>query len=328
VFPFPVVRVPAVPLPGYPSFRLGLPSHRVRDALVQHRADIVHLASPVFLGAHGAAVAGRLGLPTVAVYQTDLPSYARAYRLGRAGEAFAWRWLRGIHNSAARTLAPSTVTAAGLHAQGIGNVWLWGRGVDTKRFHPARRSPELRAALAPDGELIVGYVGRLATEKRVELLAGITGLDRVRLVIVGAGPAEGMLRQHMPDATFLGQRRGAELAAIYASLDVFVHSGPYETFGQTLQEAAASGLPVLAPAAGGPLDLVQHGVTGYLVPPADSGAFTAAVARLAADLAARAAFGAAGRRKVLSRSWPALTEELVGHYAAVLGRTATAKVSM
>jgi hypothetical protein len=67
-----------------------------------------------------------------------------SHRLGRAGEALAWRWLRGIHNSAARTLAPSTVTAAGLHAQGIGNVWLWGRGVDTKRFHPARRSPELR----------------------------------------------------------------------------------------------------------------------------------------------------------------------------------------
>ena len=149
LFPFPVVRVPAVPLPGYPSSRLRLPSYRVRDALVEHRAEIVRLASPVFLGAHGAMVAGRLGLPTVAVYQTDLPSYARAYRLGRAGEAFAWRWLRRIHNSAARTLAPSTVTAAGLHAQGVGNVWLWGRGVDTKRFHPARRSPELRAGLAP-----------------------------------------------------------------------------------------------------------------------------------------------------------------------------------
>src|ERR1700689_1832011 len=113
-FPYPVVRVPAVPLPGYPSFRLGLPSRRVRDALIQHRAEIVHLASPVFLGAHGAAVAGRLGLPAIAVYQTDLPAYARAYRLGRAGEALAWRWLRGIHNSAARTLAPSTVTAASL----------------------------------------------------------------------------------------------------------------------------------------------------------------------------------------------------------------------
>jgi phosphatidylinositol alpha 1,6-mannosyltransferase len=321
-FAFPVVRVPAVPLPGYPSFRLGLPSRRVRAALIRHKAEVVHLASPVFLGAHGAAVARRLGLPTVAVYQTDLPSYARAYRLGRAGEAFAWRWLRGIHNGAARTLAPSTVTATGLLGQGIGNVWLWGRGVDTRRFDPAKRSQELRAALlakGQGGELIVGYVGRLATEKRVELLAGITALAGVRLVIVGAGPAEAMLRQQMPDAIFLGERRGEELAAIYASLDVFVHSGPYETFGQTLQEAAASGLPVVAPAAGGPLDLVADGVTGYLVPPSDPDAFTAAVARLAADPATCAAFGAAGRRKVLSRSWAALTEELIGHYAAVRG---------
>ena len=182
--------------------------------------------------------------------------------------------------------------------------------MDTRRFDPAKRSQELRAALlgeAVQGDLLVGYVGRLATEKRVELLAGITALPGVRLVIVGAGRAEATLRQHMPDAIFLGERRGEELAAIYASLDVFVHSGPYETFGQTLQEAAASGLPVVAPAAGGPLDLVADGVTGYLVRPSDPGAFTTAVARLAADPAARAAFGVAGRRKVLSRSWPALT---------------------
>jgi len=323
-FSFPVVRVPAAPLPGYRGFRLGLPSGRVRAALVRHRAEVVHLASPVCLGAYGVVVARRLGLPAIAVYQTDLPSYARAYRLGRAGEAFAWRWLRGIHNGAARTLAPSTVTATGLLGQGIDNVWLWGRGVDTRRFDPVKRSQELRAALlarggAGKGELIAGYVGRLATEKRVELLAGITALAGVRLVIVGAGPAEATLRRQMPDAIFLGERRGEELATLYASLDVFVHSGPYETFGQTLQEAAASGLPVVAPAAGGPLDLVADRVTGYLVRPSDPDALTAAVARLAADPAARAAFGAAGRRKVLNRSWPALTEELIGHYAAVLG---------
>ena len=82
-FPYPVVRVPAVPLPGYPSFRLGLPSRRLRNTLIKHQADVVHLASPVVLGAHGAAVAKRLGLPAIAVFQTDLPSYAHAYRLGR-----------------------------------------------------------------------------------------------------------------------------------------------------------------------------------------------------------------------------------------------------
>src|SRR5580700_11409433 len=313
-FPYPVVRVRAVPLPGYPSFRLGLPSRRMRNALIKHRTEVVHLASPVVLGAHGAAVAKRLGLPTVAVFQTDLPSYAYAYRLGRAGEAVAWRWLRGIHNRAARTLAPSTVTATGLLGRGIANVWLWGRGVDTVRFDPARRSAQIRAGLAP--------------EKHVELLAGITALPGVRLAIVGAGPTEASLRQQMPDAVFLGERRGDELAAIYASLDVFVHSGPYETFGQTLQEAAASGLPVVAPAAGGPLDLVDDGVTGYLVRPDDADAFAVAVQKLAADPAKRAAFGAAGRRKVLGRTWPDLTEELIGHYCAVLGRTRPAKVAI
>ena len=317
-FPYPVVRVPAVPMPGYPSFRLGLPSHRVRDALIQHRAEIVHLASPVFLGAHGAAVAGRLGLPAVAVYQTDLPAYAGAYRLGRAGEALAWRWLRSVHNGTARTLAPSTVTATGLLAQGIGDVWLWGRGVDTKRFDPGRRSQELRSAMAPHGELIVGYVGRLATEKRVDLLAGITALPGVRLVIVGAGPAGLSLRQQMPDAVFLGERRGDELASIYASFDVFVHSGPYETFGQTLQEAAASAVPVVAPAAGGPLDLVEDGVTGFLVPPGSGPALAAAVARLAADPGLRAELGRAARQKVLTRDWTAVGDALIGHYEAVL----------
>jgi phosphatidylinositol alpha 1,6-mannosyltransferase len=327
-FPYPVVRVPAVPLPGYPSFRLGLPSRRLRNALIKQRTEVVHLASPVVLGAYGARVGRRLGLPMIAVFQTDLPSYAHAYRLGRAGEAAAWRWLRRIHNRAARTLAPSTVTATGLLGHGIGDVWLWGRGVDTARFDPGRRSAEVRAQLAPGGELIVGYVGRLAPEKHVELLARITALPGVRLVIVGGGPAEATLRQQMPGALFLGERHGDDLATIYASLDVFVHSGPYETFGQTLQEAAASGLPVVAPAAGGPLDLVEDGVTGYLVPPGDADAFAAAVARLAADPAARTAFGAAGRRKVLSRSWPALTEELIGHYAAVLGRKSPAKVTI
>jgi phosphatidylinositol alpha 1,6-mannosyltransferase len=317
-FPYPVVRVPAMPLPGYPSFRLGLPSHRVRAALADHQTDVVHLASPVFLGAFGAYAAKKY--PMVAVYQTDLPAYARAYRLGRAGEATAWNWLRRVHNRAGRTLAPSTVTATGLLARGMTNVWLWGRGVDTERFDPAKRSAELRGELAPANELIVGYVGRLATEKRVEHLAGVAELPGVRLVIVGAGPAEAALRQQIPGAAFLGERRGEELAALYASMDVFVHSGPYETFGQTLQEAAASGLPVIAPAAGGPLDLVDDGVTGYLVPPGDPGAFTTAVTKLTAAPAIRAEFGAAGRRKVLGRTWSALTDELLGHYAAVMGK--------
>jgi phosphatidylinositol alpha 1,6-mannosyltransferase len=317
--PFPVTRVPSLPLPGYPGFRLGLAGRRLRAALAAHRADVVHLASPFFLGAQGSAAAARLGLPSVAVYQTDVPGYARVYRTGRAGEEAAWYWLRRIHGQAARTLAPSTATAATLLAQGIGRVWLWGRGVDTERFHPGRRSAGLRAALAPGGEVIAGYVGRVAAEKRLDLLAGVAALPGVRLVIVGGGPAEAAARRLLPGAVFLGPRHGDELADLYASFDLFVHAGPHETFGQTLQEAAASGLPVVAPAAGGPLDIVAGGVTGFLVPPGDSAALAAAAARLAAGPALRRAQGSAARHRVLSRSWAALGDELIGHYREVLG---------
>jgi len=322
-FSFPVVRVRSVGLPVYPGFRVGLPGRAVRDAIERHDPDLVHLAGPFVLGAGGCSAARRLGIPIVTVYATDLPAYARSYHAGRAGQAIAWRRLRAIHNAADRNLAPCTATAADLDANGIERVWIWARGVDSVRFDPARRSPRLRAEFAPDGELIVGYVGRLATEKRVDLLAGVAGLPGVRVVIVGSGPAEASIRRAVPGALYLGQRGGEELAAIYASFDVFVHSGPHDTFGQTLQEAAASGLPVVAPAAGGPLDLVRDGVTGFLVQPGDAQALAAAVATLAAEPELRAAAGRAAREMVLARTWPIMCDELIGHYEGVLqARTA------
>ena len=319
-FPWPVVRLPSVPLPRYRSFRIGLPIRHLHTALAGHRAELVHLASPFVLGSSAVAAAGREHLPTVAVYQTDVPAYARVYRAGPLGEAAAWRWLRRIHNAADRTLAPSAASAASLREHGVQRVWLWGRGVDTERFDPARRSLRLRHELAPGGELIVGYIGRLAPEKRVDLLGQVTGLPGVRLVIVGDGPAAAALRRALPGAVFLGARHGTELATIYASLDVFVHSGACETFGQTLQEAAASGLPVVAPAVGGPLDLVDHGLTGYLVAPGDAGALAAAVARLTGEPRLRLTMGREGREKMMGRSWRALGDQLIAHYSAVVGR--------
>jgi phosphatidylinositol alpha 1,6-mannosyltransferase len=199
--------------------------------------------------------------------------------------------------------------------------------VDTVRFDPAKRSGQLRAELAPNGEVLAGYVGRLAPEKRIDLLAQVATLPGVRLVVVGSGPADAAARRAMPAAVFLGQRQGEELARIYASLDVFVHSGPHETFGQTLQEASASGLPVVAPAAGGPIDLVGDGVTGFLAPPCDAGALADAVARLAADPGLRARQGRAARQRVLGRTWTALGDELIGHYETVLRAGSAVEVS-
>jgi phosphatidylinositol alpha 1,6-mannosyltransferase len=323
-FPCPVVRLPSLPMPGYPGFRIGVPTRHLHAALAGHRAELVHLASPFVLGSPAVAAARRDCLPTVAVYQTDVPAYARVYGAGKLGEAAAWRWLRRIHNASDRTLAPSAASAANLRAHGVQRVWLWGRGVDTERFDPARRSPPLRHELGPGGEVLVGYVGRLAPEKRVDLLWRVAATPGVRLIIVGGGPAGPALRRALPQALFLGPRHGTELATIYASLDVFVHGGACETFGQTLQEAAASGLPVVAPAAGGPLDLVDEGLTGYLVAPGDAGALAGAVARLAGDPRLRAAMGRAGRERTIGRSWAALGDQLIAHYSAVLGKSGQA----
>ncbi|MBC9718521.1 glycosyltransferase family 1 protein [Streptomyces sp. TRM66268-LWL] len=318
--PCPVVRVPSMPLPGYPQVRVALPSRRGMAALVSHRAELVHLASPFVLGVRAMAAASRLDIPAVAVYQTDLAGYARTY-VG-AGEAAAWRRIRAVHKAADRTLAPSGTALRDLVAHGVPRVALWPRGVDTARFDPALRDEELRRRYAPNGELIVGYVGRLAPEKQVGLLAEVCRMDGVRVLVTGDGPSEPALRAALPGAHFLGRRTGDELARIFASLDLFVHTGPYETFCQTVQEAMASGVPVIAPAAGGPLDLVAHGRTGLLVPPGDAAGFREAVWALAADPGRRAAYGRAGRTMVRGRTWEAVGDQLLGHYAEVLGARA------
>ncbi|WP_446035172.1 glycosyltransferase family 4 protein [Streptomyces olivaceus] len=314
--PCPVVRVPSLPLPGYPQVRVALPSRRVAAAIAEHRADVVHLASPFVLGVRGMAAAARLGVPAVAVYQTDLAGYARTY-MG-AGEAAAWRRIRSVHSAAELTLAPSSAALRDLRAHGVPRVELWPRGVDTVRFRPGRRDEALRRELAPNGELIVGYVGRLAPEKQVELLSGACALDGVRVVVVGDGPSRPGLEAALPGAVFLGRRTGDDLARVFASLDVFAHTGPFETFCQTVQEAMASGVPVVAPAAGGPLDLVAHGRTGLLVPPRDADAVRDAVWSLTADPDLRAAYGAAGRAAVEQRTWAAVGDRLIGHYTDVL----------
>ncbi|MEV4535818.1 glycosyltransferase family 1 protein [Asanoa sp. NPDC049518] len=325
---YPVVRIPSVPLPRYRGFRFGMPSARLTDALIAHAPDVVHLASPFFLGARGVALANQRNLPTVAVYQTDIAAYLRNYRLAW-GEDITWHWIRTIHNGADRTLAPSSTSVADLAEQGIRRVHRWGRGVDTVRFHPSKRSAGVRRALAPEGQLLIGYVGRLAAEKRLDLLARVSRMPGVRLVVVGDGPGRKEAEKALPHAVFLGQRGGEQLARIYASLDVFVHAGPHETFCQSVQEAMASGVPVVAPAAGGPIDLVRPNLTGTLVPPGDGDAIAVAVGTLIQDPELRQRYGLAARDAVAGRTWAAIGDELIGHYTAVLqGRSARQRLAV
>jgi phosphatidylinositol alpha 1,6-mannosyltransferase len=321
-----VVRIPALDLPVVDSVPVGVPTGKVVSALRDFGPDVVHLASPVIVGARGLWGARRLGVPTVAVYQTDIAGFADSYGLGFAARA-AWRWTRRLHSGADRTLAPSRSAVAALTANGVPRVHHWGRGVDVAHFCPSQRDERLRAQLAPRGEVLVGFVGRLAPEKKVLRLSALQGLPGIRLVVVGDGPDRRQLAKRLPGAAFLGFKTGIELAQAYASLDVFVHTGPFETFCQAVQEALASGLPVIAPDAGGPRDLVSPGYTGFLLPETGTPdaekifgvALRAAVRTLAGDPELRTRYGAAARRSVLQRTWPAVCDELLGHYAQVTG---------
>jgi phosphatidylinositol alpha 1,6-mannosyltransferase len=314
----PVVRLPAVPLPVYRSFPIALPTRQVERALRDFRPDVVHLASPTVLGGMGAIAAQRLDVPAVAVFQSDVPAFVRRYRLGVTAPV-AWSLLRWIHRHTALTLAPSSVVAWELEQRGFAPVARWARGVDVDRFNPAHRSELMRRHIAPRGEVVVGYVGRLAAEKHVERLVRLADLPDTRLVIVGDGPLRSRLERRLTRARFLGFRTGGDLSATVASLDVFVHPGEAETFCQAVQEALASGVPVVAPAAGGPMDLVRHGVNGWLFPSGRPDLLRGAVAELSADATTRAAMSRAARASVEGRTWPRLGDELLGHYAGLLG---------
>jgi phosphatidylinositol alpha 1,6-mannosyltransferase len=286
---------------------------------------VVHLASPALLGYGGVKAARRLGVPTIAVYQTDVPGFAASYGIGATTRA-AWAWFRHLHSLADRTLAPSSATMESLVNHRFPRVYRWARGVDVIRFAPSARDEELRRQWSPDGKPIVGFVGRLAPEKHAERLIALAAGDAVRLVIVGDGVDRHKLQSAMPKAVFTGALYGDELSAAYASMDVFVHTGEHETFCQVVQEALASGLPVIAPDAGGPRDLVAPCRTGLLLPVDEFGArLSTAVAHL---LEERHRYSQAARRSVLGRSWPVICDELLGHYEAVQSPSARTRMAL
>ncbi|MDO8389127.1 MAG: glycosyltransferase family 1 protein [Actinomycetota bacterium] len=319
-----VERVRAFSLPGYDEVRVGSPVTRLTSILRDFDPHVVHLAAPTMLGAAGMRAAGVLDLPTVAVFQTDLAGFARRYRLGLASPLL-WAWLRRIHEQATVTLAPSTSAAWTLTAHGIPRVERWMRGVDLQRFHPQHRDPATRHSLAPNDEVIVGFVGRLAKEKQVHRLAPLTALANTKVVIVGDGPERARLERQLPRATFTGFRAGLELSQMHASFDVFAHTGLDETFCQAVQEALASGVPVVAPAAGGPIDLVTHGANGYLWSPEQPEMLVGGVAELAASPVRRQAMGLAARHSVEGRPWSAVMAELSEHYRRSIDGTGSVR---
>ncbi|WP_165777176.1 glycosyltransferase family 4 protein [Bifidobacterium primatium] len=341
-------RVDAVTSWPVQHFNVAIPMKSTVIDMIESgpRPDVIHVAAPISRLGHAALIAGdELGVATVAVYQTDVAQYARRFARqtidGLAGSMAPKHtgWLRKVgksagdaaeqiladriarlHNQATLTLAPTDQARQRLETFGVepSLIRLWGRGVDSTLFNPRRAESEqvrqLHRKWSYDGAVpVVGYVGRLAPEKQVDRLTCLSGLG-IRLVIVGDGPCADDLHRRLPTAIFTGMLHGDELADAYAALDVFVHTGNQETFGQTIQEAMASRLPVIAPASGGPLDLVDTGRTGLLYSPRNDKALRACVQRVISDDAFRRRIADNGFEAIQGRTWPNVVDRLIDYY--------------
>ena len=313
----PVHGVAAMSVPGYGGLSISRPGVDLRPLLIDLAPDVIHLASPAVLGRAGAVAAQSLGIPSVAVFQTDLSAFLRRYGLAALSPA-AWALLGDAHSRVDLTLAPSSTTATQLHARGIGPVAIWRRGVDLQRFTPQARSAALHSQLGGFRSLVVGCVGRLAAEKRFHLLEPLSEVPGIQLVVVGDGPQRRALQRRLPDARFLGMLTGADLARTMATFDVLVNPGRDETFCQVVQEALASGVPVVAAAAGGPLDLVRHQDNGWLWAGDDPDELAALVERLDANRAEIARVARRARASVTGSTWARVGDELIQHYRSVI----------
>jgi len=314
-----VVAVPALSFrPWYPELFLGLPRPRLGRELDRFDPDIVHVVNPVVLGLWGTFIAKQRNLPLLASYHTDLTQYARHLKLPMLSRPGA-RFLRDVHNQAHVNLVTSKPMMESARGLGIERVRLWPKAVDTELFRPDRATREMRERLTaghPEDTLLV-CVSRLSYEKRIDwLYAPVTQVPGVRLALIGSGPAEAELRQRFAgtNTVFTGYMTGTELAAAYASADVFVFPSDTETLGFVAMEAMASGVPTVAARAGGIPDVVTHEVNGLLFTPLDLGDLTRQVRRLVHDPELRRRLGSRARLDMEKHSWRAATEALVGFY--------------
>ncbi len=249
--PYADVVVPGVPLPRYEGLRMGLPVYgRLTKMWRRERPDIVHIATEGPLGWAALAAAERLGLPIASSFHTNFHQYGKHYGFGFA-KGIAVAYLRHFHNRTHGTMVPTDEMEETLRQEGYRNVTVMARGVDTDLFSPERRSEELRRSwgLQPD-DLAVVYVGRLAKEKNVDLaVKAFEAMRRIEprshFILVGNGPENSSLQKRYPDFHYCGMRLGEDLAAHYASGDVFLFPSITETFGNVVTEAMANGLLVL-----------------------------------------------------------------------------------
>lgn len=309
------ITVPGLPLPGYSGLQFGLPANRVLRKLWQDtRPDIVHLVTEGPLGWSALAQARKLKLPVTSSYHTHFDGYSKHYNAGIIGPIVS-AFLRRFHRRTLSTMAPTQVLVDSLTRAGVPGARVLGRGVDSVLFDPAKRSTALREQWgATQDSLVVCNIGRLAPEKNLKLAVKAFEAIRAeypsaRMLWVGDGPSRAALARKHPEHIFSGSKRGEELAAHYASADLFLFPSLTETYGNVVPEAMASGLAVVAYQDAAAAELITQAEHGLLAAPGDEAAFIAAACRLAQDEALRAQCRQAARARVEAITWDAVVTE-------------------
>ena len=320
------LRVFSLPFPPYPSIRMSFPLDRhVARFLDRFRPDLIHAATEGPIGLATRRYALRRDIPLVTSYHTDFPQYARDYGLPIL-TPLVWRWLVRFHRPARLIHTPGVAVRDELVRRGLRNTVVWGRGVDTTHFHPAKRDSGWRRWLGGgDDAIVVLHVGRLAAEKNLRVLVDAWTRahrflgPRAVFAIAGDGPETRYIASHIPFTRQLGFIDRDSLAALYASADLCVLPSRTETCGLVALEAMASGLPVIAADAGGLRESVLADVNGLLVRPDDSRGFSQAIIALVGDASRRRALGTGARQTALRRDVKVEDQELLRQYGALVG---------
>lgn len=315
-----------VALPMYGELRFGLPSkNRLMRLWREQRPDVVHVVTEGPLGWSAVAAARALQLPVTSSFHTNFDSYSTHYGMGIL-KAPIDSYLRKLHNRTMATMVPTRAMQQSLEQRGYKNVTLLSRGVATDLFHPSKRSVSLRErwGVGPE-DLVVLHVGRLAKEKNVStVLAAFRAIqERVpaaKLVLVGDGPLRASLEAACPSAVFTGIQKGEDLAAHYASGDLFLFPSVTETFGNVVPEALASGLAVVAYAHAAAGELIHNGHSGVLAPLGEELDFISTATQLAVDTARLQALRAQAPTCVAHMGWDSIYESFVATLTGVVER--------
>ena len=299
-------------LPEYELQRLSFPPVlQIFDWLQREGFSEIIISTPGPLGLCALAAAKTLGLPVSGIYHTDFPQYVRILTDDSFMETLTWNYMHWFYSQLDTVYVNSADYRKCWIERGIpaDRIRILPRGLDTRLFEPAKRDRSFWSARGlRDGEIGMLFVGRVSKEKNLDLIVSAARrlAERgtpVRPLIVGDGPYLGEMQRLLGDSIFTGYLGGEDLARAYASADFFVFPSTTDTFGNVILEAQASGIPVIVSDVGGPRDLVDHGVDGFITKANDPGDLAAAIRRLAEDSALRAKLGAAARKRVEDRDW-------------------------